>query len=457
MTDPRTFVIAGGGLAGARAARALRAQGFTGRVVLLGDEPDPPYVRIGLSKDYLVGRVQRRALEVCDPRWYIDHAVELRTGTALRAIDRMSRSVEVCRVDGGRPETLGYDRLLIATGARAKALPVPGADAPGVLRVRTAADADALRRRLSPGARVVVVGAGWLGLETAAAARVRGAAVTVLARGRAPLARLVGQEISALFVDRHRGIGVDLRTETGTEEIVVRGGRVAAVRTTDGEVPADVVVTAVGARPNTEVAAAAGLGTEPDGGLRTDARLRTDDPEVFAAGDVAAAWHPLYDTRIRVEHWANALNQPAVAAGAMLGGDRDYRRLPYFFSDQVGLDMEFSGHLPPGGLDHTDRARGPGLGHLPGLLDRRRYCARGDEHQHLGRDRRAPGPDPQRAPGRPGGTGRSTGPADRAVTDRPGPDTVRGSAGPAVRAPWPDPRRAGGRAGRPGSAAPPAR
>jgi 3-phenylpropionate/trans-cinnamate dioxygenase ferredoxin reductase subunit len=340
-----TFVIAGGGLAAAKAAEALREQGYTGRIVLVGEEPDLPYERPPLSKDYLQGRSEREKIFVHDAAWYHDHDVDLRRGTAVTAIDRAAHQVTL-----STGEQVGYDKLLLATGASPRRLTVPGADLEGVLYLRSVGDSERLRETLSTVSRVAIIGAGWIGLEVAAAAREAGVEVTVLETARQPLLAVLGSRIAAVFAGLHREHGVDLRLEAQVGEIVGEDGRVTGVRTAAGDhIPADAVVVGIGATPNTLLAENSGLAV--DDGVRVDAGLRTADPDVFAAGDVANAHHPLLGTGIRVEHWANALDQPAVAAASMLGEDAVYDRLPYFFTDQYDLGMEYAGYVPGGRTD----------------------------------------------------------------------------------------------------------
>jgi len=337
-----TFVLIGGGLAGAKAAETLRAEGFDGRVVLIGEEPEAPYERPPLSKGYLLGSDEREKARVHEPGWYEAHDVDLRTGTRAVGLDATARRVEL---DTG--EWLSYDRLLLATGSSARRLPVPGADLEGVRYLRALPDADGLLAEFRKGGRrVVVVGGGWIGLEASAAARTHGNDVTVVEPQPTPLYGVLGPAMGEVFGRLHREHGVDLRTGTGVEAFV-GSGTVSGVRTDTGEeIPADVVLVGVGAVPNTGLAEDAGL--RVDSGIVTDAALRTSAPDVFAAGDVASAFHPLYARHVRVEHWANALNQGPAAARSMLGQDVSYDRVPYFFTDQYDLGMEYSGLGGPG-------------------------------------------------------------------------------------------------------------
>jgi 3-phenylpropionate/trans-cinnamate dioxygenase ferredoxin reductase component len=335
----QTFVIVGGGLAGAKAAEALREEGFDGRVVLLGEEDVAPYERPPLSKEYLQGEAQRDVIWAEDEGWYEAHDVQLRTSTKVSELALSSSEVVL---DGG--ERIGFDQLLLATGSSAKRLPIPGADLDGVRVLRTVHDSDALREALQPGVRVAVIGAGWIGCEVAASARKRGAEVTMIAPEEFPLERVLGPEVGAIYREVHASHGVELALGTGVEAIE-GSGKVSGVRTSAGTIhSADLVVIGVGAAPRLELAEAAGL--DVDGGVLTDDRLRTSAANVFAAGDIAAAEHPIIGERIRVEHWGTALEQGPAAARNMLGRDLAYDRIPYFFSDQYDVGMEYAGYAP---------------------------------------------------------------------------------------------------------------
>ncbi|MGW0019037.1 NAD(P)/FAD-dependent oxidoreductase [Rhodococcus sp. NPDC003382] len=341
MPSEETFVIVGGGLAGAKTAEELRARDFPGHIVLLGTEEHLPYERPPLSKEYFAGNKRLLDFTVQRGDWYRDHRIELRLGTTVTALDPAAHTVTL-----PDDSALHYDKLALATGSRPRTIPLPGADASGVYVLRTVDDADALLSVVrADGARLVIVGAGWIGLEVAANARGHGAEVTVLETAAQPLQAALGPEIGAVFADLHRAHGVDLRLQTSVEEIVVESGRATGVRLGDGSVvPADAVLLAVGAVPNIELAREAGLAV--DGGVLVDSTLTTSDPDIVAVGDIAEAEHPVLGGRVRVEHWANALNQPAVAAATMLGRPASYERLPYFFTDQYDLGMEYVGHAP---------------------------------------------------------------------------------------------------------------
>ena len=337
MTSSETYVIVGASLAGAKAAETLREEGFDGRVVLIGSEGERPYERPPLSKDYLRGEAGRDKVYVHDAGFYADRDIELRLGHMAVSLD--PGRGEVGLDDGTR---FRYERLLLATGAEPRRLQVPGAELNGVHYLRRVGDSDALRTQLDAGGSAVVVGAGWIGAEVAASARQRGLEVTVLDPLGVPLERVLGAEVGAIYRDIHTDHGVRMLMETGVEAFE-GDGRVERVRTTDGRaLDCDFVVVGVGVEPRVRLAAEAGL--KVSNGVTADAHLRTSAEGVFAAGDVASTWHPLFGEHIRVEHWANALNQGPAAARSMLGHDAPYERLPYFFSDQYDVGMEYSGY-----------------------------------------------------------------------------------------------------------------
>ena len=339
MTSDQTFVIAGASLAGAKAAETLRAEGFDGRVVMIGAERERPYERPPLSKDYLRGESEREQVYVHPEVFYAEQEIELLLGSTVVSVD--TAAGEVALDDG---ERLGYDRLLLATGAEPRRLSIPGAELDGVVYLRSVQDCDALRARLERGGSVVVVGAGWIGAEVAASARQSGLDVTIVEPLSVPLERVLGAELGAVYRDIHADHGVKLLLGTGVEAFE-GAGAVERVRTGDGRaLECDFVVVGVGVQPRTELAAAAGLAVGD--GVLVDEHLQTDAPAVFAAGDVAGAWHPFYGERIRVEHWANALHQGPVAARNMLGRAEPYDNLPYFFSDQYEVGMEYAGFAP---------------------------------------------------------------------------------------------------------------
>ncbi|MFG2147490.1 NAD(P)/FAD-dependent oxidoreductase [Streptomyces sp. NPDC048696] len=352
----RTFVIVGGGLAGAKAAETLRAEGFNGRVILIGDEREHPYERPPLSKGFLSGKEERDSVFVHEPAWYAQNDVELHLGQTVTAIDRAAKTVRL-----GDGTLVGYDKLLLATGSEPRRLDIPGTGLAGVHHLRRLAHSERLRNVLKALGRdnghLVIAGAGWIGLEVAAAARGYGAEVTVVEPEPTPLHQVIGPELGQIFTDLHAEHGVRFHFGARLTEITGQDGMVLAARTDDGEEhPAHDVLAAIGAAPRTALAENAGLALvdrADGGGVAVDATLRTSDPDIFAAGDVAAAHHPLLDTRLRVEHWANALNGGPAAARAMLGQEVSYDRIPYFFSDQYDLGLEYSGWAPPGSYDQV--------------------------------------------------------------------------------------------------------
>ncbi|MFI2640016.1 NAD(P)/FAD-dependent oxidoreductase [Streptomyces sp. NPDC018610] len=353
----QTFVIVGGGLAGAKAAETLRAEGFTGRVILICDERDHPYERPPLSKGYLLGKEERDTVFVHEPAWYARNDIELHLGQTVDAIDREAKTVHY----GDDGTHVRYDKLLLATGAEPRRLDIPGTGLAGVHHLRRLAHAERLKGVLAHLGRdnghLVIAGGGWIGLEVAAAAREYGAEVTVVEPSATPLHHVLGPELGQLFAELHSAHGVRFHFGARLTEIVGQDGVVLAARTDDGEEhPCHDVLAAIGAAPRVALAEAAGLELADrahGGGIAVDERLRTSDPDIHAAGDVAAFPHGLFGTRLRVEHWANALNGGPAAARAMLGRDVVYDRVPYFFSDQYDLGMEYSGWAPPGSYDEV--------------------------------------------------------------------------------------------------------
>jgi 3-phenylpropionate/trans-cinnamate dioxygenase ferredoxin reductase component len=347
MNADAAYVIVGASLAGARATETLREEGFDGPIMLIGEETERPYERPPLSKDYLLGKAERDVIYVHPQSWYAEHDVDLRLGARVTGLDPAAH--EVTLDDGSRA---GYARLLLATGSTPRRLPVPGADYDGVLYLRRVADSDQIKATLAAVSRVAVIGAGWIGLETAAAARAAGVQVTILERGELPLLQVLGREAAQVFAALHRDHGVDLRAGAQVSEITGSGGRADGVRLADGShIKADAVIVGIGITPNVQLGEAAGL--KVGNGIMTDARLRSSDPDIYAAGDVASAYHPLLGRHIRVEHWYNALHQPQAAARAMLGQDAAYDRVPYFYTDQYDLSMEYAGYTEPGGYDQV--------------------------------------------------------------------------------------------------------
>jgi 3-phenylpropionate/trans-cinnamate dioxygenase ferredoxin reductase subunit len=335
----QAFIIVGASLAGAKAAEELRSAGFDGRVLLIGADTERPYERPPLTKDYLRDESPREKTYVHEPGFYEQHQIELETDTTVTELDSAQSRIKLA--DG---RWLDYHRLLLATGAEPRRIAIAGAELDGVHYLRTLADCDALRDRLQAGGRVVVVGGGWIGSEFAASARQRGLEVTVIDPSPLPLERIFGAEIGAFYRDLHSEHGVQLLLGEGVEAFEGEHA-VTRVRTTTGRaIECDFVLVGIGVTPRVELASGAGL--EIDNGILVDEKLQTSMPGVFAAGDVAHAFHPFYGERLRVEHWSNALNQGPAAAHAMLGEPVSYDRIPYFFSDQYDVGMEYSGHAP---------------------------------------------------------------------------------------------------------------
>ncbi len=347
MNGTPTFVIAGAGLAGAKAAEALRREGFDGRVVLIGDEADRPYDRPPLSKDFLQGKSEKEKIYVHPEGWYADHDVELRLDCVVISVDVATHQLTL---QSGEP--IAYDKLLLATGSSPRRLTVPGSDADGVLYLRRVGDSEAIKSALTTTKHVAIIGAGWIGLETAAAARAAGVETTVLEAAQLPLERVLGTEVAEIFLKLHADHGVAMLMGVEVSEITASDHRVTGVRLADGrQIDAELVVVGVGISPNTELAQAAGLTV--DNGIVVDEHLRSSDPDVFAAGDVASAWYPLLDRHLRLEHWSAALNQGPVAAANMMGKDVAYDRVPYFYSDQYDLGMEYAGFVESGRYDRV--------------------------------------------------------------------------------------------------------
>jgi 3-phenylpropionate/trans-cinnamate dioxygenase ferredoxin reductase component len=347
MTGNTTCIIVGASLAGAKAAEALREEGFRGPLTLIGEEAERPYERPPLSKDYLMGKAERETIYVHPRQWYTEHDIDLRLGVTVTGIDPAAHQVALA--DGSR---IGYAKLLLATGSSPRRLSVPGAGLDGVLYLRRVGDSDKIKAAFQAASRIAVIGGRWIGLETAAAARAAGVEVTVLERSELPLLRVLGHQVARVFAGLHREHGVDLRCGVQISEITGSDGKATGVRLADGRhVEADAVIAGVGIAPSSQLASAAGL--EVDNGIWVDAQLRSSVPDIYAAGDVASAFHPLVGKHIRVEHWANALHQPQAAAKAMLGQDVAYDRVPYFFTDQYDLGMEYTGYVEPGAYDEV--------------------------------------------------------------------------------------------------------
>jgi 3-phenylpropionate/trans-cinnamate dioxygenase ferredoxin reductase component len=345
MTRVGTIVVVGGGLAAGKALEAVRDGGFDGRVVLVAQEQHLPYERPPLSKGYLLGDQELDSAFVHPATWYDEHDIDMRLGSPASAVDVEGHTVTVADAD------LGYDRLLIATGATVRRLPAADESGAPVSYLRTIEDSDRIKASLLPGRRVTVIGGGWIGLEVAAAARTAGCEVTVVEALELPLVRVLGPEVARVFAELHRSHGVDLRTNVSVSAVESDAGA-AVVHLDDGSsLDADLIVVGIGVAPNAGLAETAGLATE--NGVLVDEWLRTSHPDVFAAGDVANAYHPRLGRHLRVEHWDNAIEQGLTAARNMLGAEQPYERLPYFFTDQYDLGMEYVGHVGPDGYDEV--------------------------------------------------------------------------------------------------------
>jgi 3-phenylpropionate/trans-cinnamate dioxygenase ferredoxin reductase component len=359
MATDQQFVVIGAGEAGGIAVQTLRAEGFDGRIVLVGVEEHLPYERPALSKGYLNGEAYTSEGSLVDQQWYDDQGIQLRLGRRAVSVDRSAH--EVVLDDG---ERLYYDKLLIATGANPRRLDVPGADLGGVYYLRTLEDADNLARAFTATPNVVVVGAGWIGLEVAAVARGKGCKVTVIEPNDVPLEASMGARIGGFFADLHREHGVEFMFGHGVTGL---GGanKVETVVSDDGtEVPADIVIVGVGIVPEVRLFDADLLAR--DGGVPVDPQMRTGDPDVFAAGDIASVDNPLYGHRIRVEHWANALMDGQIAARSMMGHESEFDPAPFFFTDQYDIGMEYAGWA---------NARTAGAPLIRGDLDAREFYA----------------------------------------------------------------------------------
>ena len=347
MAKDDAFVIVGASLAGANAAQTLRDEGFDGSIVLIGDEREQPYERPPLSKDYLMGKSGKEKLYALPADWYAQNNVELRLGESAIGVDRGAKQVTLAS-----GETVGYTKLLLTTGSSPRRLSIPGADADGVHYLRRVQDSDAIKAAIDAASKIAVIGAGWIGLEAASAARAAGVEVSVIEMAELPLLRVLGREVAQVFADLHKANGTELIFGATVAEIIVKDGKASGVRLGDGrDVEADAVIVGVGITPNVGLAADAGLAV--DNGIVVDARLQTSDPDIFAAGDVANAFHPAYGKHLRVEHWSNARHQPRAAAKAMLGQDVSFDRVPYFFTDQYDLGMEYAGYVEPEGYDRV--------------------------------------------------------------------------------------------------------
>jgi 3-phenylpropionate/trans-cinnamate dioxygenase ferredoxin reductase subunit len=331
-----TFVIVGAGVAGGGAAAALREEGFDGRVVLIGAEQQPPYERPPLSKEYLRGESSFERALFQPPDFYDENGVETRFGVRATRVDAAEKVVEL---DGG--ERVAYDRLLVATGGRNRRFRIPGMDLEGIYSLRTVADSDRIRAEISPGRRAVVVGMGFIGSEVAASLRQSGVDVVVVDRNEVPLRRVLGEEVGRVIEGIHRDHGTSMIFED-TVAAFEGVGRVERVTTARGRrIECDFVVVGLGVEPVTDLLA--DTGAEIDNGVVVDEYLRTGVEGIYAAGDVANHYHPVFGRRIRVEHWQNALKQGPVAARNMLDKDKPYDEVPWFWSDQYEHNLQYAG------------------------------------------------------------------------------------------------------------------
>ncbi len=337
MAREETFVVVGAGLAGGRAVETLRQEGFAGRIVLVGAEAERPYERPPLSKDVLRGEAKDDKVFLRPPEYYAEQRIDLRLGVAAQHLVPAERSIVL-----SSGESLTYDKLLIATGVHVRRLNVPGHDLAGVHYLRTLWDAQTIREATRAANRVVVIGAGFIGAEVAASSRVQGKEVTLIEMLPVPLQRALGEQVGQIYADIHRERGVDLRLGEAISEL--RGaGRVEEVVTSSGaRIPADLVVVGVGVNP--EVAWTHGSGLHAPNGIQVNEFAEASLPNVYAAGDVAYWWHPTLQEHLRVEHYDNAQNQGVAAAKSMLGVREPYAPVPYFWSDQYDLTLQYLGH-----------------------------------------------------------------------------------------------------------------
>lgn len=337
LSDAKSVVIVGGGQAGAQASYSLRQWGYENKITLIGDEPAPPYQRPPLSKAYMKGEMPEERLFFKPSAWYEDNGVDLKLSVRAHAIDRSAREVQI---DAGG--AVAYDALILATGSRPRPLPCPGGDLANVFELRTLADVERIRPTLIAGRRIVIIGAGYIGLEAAAVARQLDLDTTVLEMAPRVLARVTSPLMSEFYEAEHRAQGVDIRCETRVEALVGEDGAVTGAQLADGSVlPADVVLVGIGIVPNDELAAEAGIAC--NNGILVDRDARTNDPRIFAAGDCARRPLVHYGRAGRLESVHNAIEQGKLAAAAILGRDRPPEDAPWFWSDQYDLKLQIAG------------------------------------------------------------------------------------------------------------------
>ncbi|MFN3130458.1 NAD(P)/FAD-dependent oxidoreductase [Roseibium sp.] len=330
------IVIVGAGQAGAQVAQSLRQGGFEGALRLIGDEAHPPYQRPPLSKKFLAGEIGAEGLWLRPPAFYTTNTIDHIPNTSVVGIDRSAKRVQLENGD-----TISYGKLVLATGTKARLLPIKGSEKDGVVTLRSIGDVDAIRDRLSKSQNLVIIGAGYIGLEVAAVARALGKDVCVIEAQDRPMKRVVSETVSGFFAKLHSDNGVQLRLNTGIEAL--EGGEaVESIKLSNGDsVPADLVLVAVGAEPNDQLAADAGLDT--DNGVLVDGAAQTSDPDIYAVGDCTRFYSGRYSRSVRMESVQNAIDQAKIAAQALLGQEVDYDPLPWFWSDQYEIKLQIAG------------------------------------------------------------------------------------------------------------------
>lgn len=360
MNKDKSVVIVGAGHAGGRSAIALREAGYTGEITILGDEERPPYERPGLSKGFLQGDESEDDLYLQPATWYDENHVTRRTGSTVTDIDPQARRItfhtgpsdptqsgHATGSDGVQNEQIEYETLVLATGSDPRPLELAGAAAHNVCYLRSVEDSKRLQSELAAAKRVTIIGAGWIGLEVAAAARKANCDVTIINRDREPLIGPLGETLAKMFAELHREHGVTLRNETEVTRLIGTDERIAAIETDAGDqIATDLIVAGIGALPRLDLAESAGLEIK-DGGVLVDAQLRTSQPDIYALGDIAAVYYEKYDRHIRLDHWASAMRQPDTLAAILCGDNTKYDALPYFFTDQFDLGCEYVGYVPP--------------------------------------------------------------------------------------------------------------
>ncbi|HLS04444.1 MAG TPA: FAD/NAD(P)-binding oxidoreductase [Actinomycetales bacterium] len=363
----KKLVIVGGGHAGGRAAIALREAGYSGEITMLGNEECPPYERPGLSKGFLQGDESEDDLYLQSATWYDKNQITRRTGVTITDIDPQARSItfhigtsdatqlghntgQLGHTTGSgdvQSEQIEYETLILATGSDPRPLELAGAASHNVCYLRSVEDSKRLKSELAAAKRVTIIGAGWIGLEVAAAARKANCDVAIINRDREPLLGPLGETLAKMFAELHREHGVILRNDTEVTRLIGTDERIAAIETDAGDqIATDLIVAGIGALPRLDLAKSAGLEIK-DGGVLVDAQLRTSQPDIYAVGDIAAVYYEKYDRHIRLDHWASAMRQPDTLAAILCGHNTKYDALPYFFTDQFDLGCEYVGYVPP--------------------------------------------------------------------------------------------------------------